>query len=216
MKILIVTLILILILLSAGFAWLSIGSWGAFNGLSSPDSLVSEWVSNSRSLNDSGRKLQIQTRAPLVMWSVIEGDYIPEIRGYQGNVEGAIPLALKIKWSWEITVGENITIFIPQIDSHFTVTVTQVKSQLRGIKVITATSVDDAVELLLTLGQNSTFANLGTPQGSYELVGTASYGWLVPSKHMDQHIDYVKSDYVLEKIREPSFKKQDIRGEAND
>ena len=48
--------------------------------------------------------------------------------------------------------------------------------------------------------------NIGTINGTYELVWTASFGWLMPSKNMDPNVDYTKSDYVIRKVTEPSGK----------
>ena len=203
-KTVISTFFFTLLCVTAGFTWLLSGPRNGSEKIVTPSLLDSEQVLDTKSLLYSPSSPLIQKRAPLVMWSLIEESNIPEIKGYQGNVAGAVPLELKTKWSSEIALGENIMLSIPQLDSELLLTVTQVKNQIRGIKVITATGIEDATDLLLTLGPSSTFANVGTPKGTYELVGTASYGWLMPSKNMDSNVDYTKPDYVIRKVTEPS------------
>ncbi len=78
-----------------------------------------------------------------------------------------------------------------------------IKTKIKGIKIIVAATPDNSVDLLLTIGNKHTFANISTPRGSYEFVGTTSHGWLMPSANMDQNVDYSKPDYVIKKIREP-------------
>ena len=205
-KTVIFTSILTLIFFTAGIIWLLSEPRNISEEIVTSNLIESEQALDTKSPPFAPSASLIQKKAPLVMWSLIEEGNIPEIKGYQGNVVDAVPLELKTKWSSEIALGDNIMLSVPQIDSELLLTVTQVKNQRRGIKVITATAIEDSADLLLTLGPRSTFANVGTMNGTYELVGTASFGWLMPSKNMDPNVDYTKPDYVTRKVTEPSGK----------
>ena len=205
-KTVISTFVLTLIFFTAGFIWLLSGPRKVSEEIVTSNLIDSEQVLDTAIPPYAPSASLIQKKAPLVMWSLIEESNIPDIKGYQGNVVDAVPLELKTKWSSEIALGDNIMLSVPQIDSDLLLTVTQVKNQRRGIKVITATAIEDSADLLLTLGPSSTFANVGTMKGTYELVGTASFGWLMPSKNMDPNVDYTKPDYVIRKVTEPSDK----------
>ena len=203
-KTVIFTSILTLILFATVIIWLLSGPRNISEEIGTSNSIENEQVLDTKFTPYAPSSSLTKKGNPLVMWSLIEESNIPEIKGYQGNVAGAVPLELKTQWSSEIALGENIMLSIPQIDSELLLTVTRVKNHIRGIKVITATGIEDSTDLLLTLGPSSTFANVGTPKGTYELVGTGSYGWLMPSKNMDPNVDYTKSDYVIHKVTEPS------------
>ena len=82
-----------------------------------------------------------------------------------------------------------------------TVVLEKIETHINGIKTITAASLDNSANLLVTIGQKSTFANISTPRGSYEFVGNTTHGWLMPSANMDQHVDYTKPDYVITEIK---------------
>ena len=203
-KSVIVTFIFTLILLFAGFIWLSKGPQYAPGKKTASTLADSQQILDTKQPYHSASSSPIKKGAPLVMWSLIEESNVPEIRGYQGDVVGAVPLEIKTKWASKIALGDNILLSIPQIDFELLLVVTQVKSRVRGIKVITATGIEESADLLLTLGPSSTFANINTPTGTYELVGTASFGWLMPSANMDPNVNYAKPDYVVQKNTEPS------------
>ena len=203
-KSVIVTFIFTFTLLFAGFIWLSRGPQDVPGKIAASTLAESQQILDTKQPHFSASSSPIRKSAPLVMWSLIEESNIPEIRGYQGGVVGAVPLKIKTTWSSKIALGDNILLSIPQIDVELLLVVTRVKSRVRGIKVITATGIEDSADLLLTLGPSSTFANIDTRKGTYELVGTASFGWLMPSANMDPNVNYAKPDYVVQKITDPS------------
>ncbi len=198
------SVILAFTLLFAGFIWLSRGPQDVPGNITASNLVDSQQILDPKQPHYSASSAPIKKSTPLVMWSLTEESIIPEIRGYQGNVVGAVPLKIKTKWLSKIALGDNILLSIPQIDFELLLVVTQVKSRVRGIKVITATGIEESADLLLTLGSSSTFANIDTLKGTYELVGSASFGWLMPSANMDPNVNYAKPDYVVQKITEPS------------
>ena len=202
-KSVIVTFIFTFTLLFAGFIWLSREPQDVPGRIAASTLADSQQVLDTKQPHHSASS-PIRKSVPLVMWSLIEESNIPEIRGYQGGVVGAVPLKIKTTWSSKIALGDNILLSIPQIDIELLLVVTRVKNRVRGIKVITATGIEDSADLLLTLGPSSTFANIDTLKGTYELVGTASFGWLMPSAIMDPNVNYAKPDYVVQKITDPS------------
>ena len=54
----------------------------------------------------------------------------------------------------------------------------------------------------ITVGAKNVFAQLGTSQGTFELVASNEMGWLMPSRYMDQHMDYSQPDYYV--VEEPT------------
>ena len=61
--------------------------------------------------------------------------------------------------------------------------------------------VDEAgrkYRFVVTAGPRNTFARLGTPKGTFELVASADLGWLMPTAGMDQHVDYGQPDYMID------------------
>ena len=140
-----------------------------------------------------------------VIWSVVNNQSeIPDIPGAQRDIEDAVPIGINYDSLLNLSVGDEIIVEIPQLNSQMTVVLEKIKTHISGIKTITATSLNNSANLLVTIGKKNTFANISTPRGSYEFVGNTTHGWLMPSANMDQHVDYTKPDYVITEI-EPSI-----------
>ncbi len=136
-----------------------------------------------------------------VIWSVVNNQSeIPDIPGAQRDIEDAVPIGINYDSLLNLSVGDEIIVEIPQLNSQMTVVLEKIKTHINSIKTITATSIDNSANLIVTIGKKSTFANISTPRGSYEFVGNKTHGWLMPSANMDQHVDYTKPDYVIREI----------------
>ncbi len=95
--------------------------------------------------------------------------------------------------------GHEIQFPIPQrgIVLHGEVTEVGGPPRARSIKG----EVDDEgtkYPFVLTLGRGSTFATITTSTGNYELYANLTYGWLMPSANMDDHVDYSLPDHFVE------------------
>ena len=126
---------------------------------------------------------------------------MPDIPGAQRDIEDAVPIGINYDSLLNLSVGDETIVEIPQLNSQMTVVLKKIKTHINGIKTITAASLDNSANLLVTIGKKSTFANISTSRGSYEFVGNTTHGWLMPSANMDQHVDYTKPDYVITKIK---------------
>ena len=136
-----------------------------------------------------------------VIWSVVNNQSeMPDIPGAQRDIEDAVPIGINYDSLLNLSVGDEIIVEIPQLNSQMTVVLEKIKTHINSIKTITATSIDNSANLIVTIGKKSTFANISTPRGSYEFVGNKTHGWLMPSANMDQHVDYTKPDYVIREI----------------
>ena len=136
-----------------------------------------------------------------VIWSVVNNQSeMPDIPGSQRDIEDAVPIGINYDLLLNLSVGDEIIFEIPQLNSQMTAVLEKIKTHINGIKTITATSVDNSANLMVTIGKKNTFANISTPRGSYEFVGNKTHGWLMPSANMDQHVDYTKPDYVIREI----------------
>ena len=126
---------------------------------------------------------------------------MPDIPGAQRDIEDAVPIGINYDSLLNLSVGDETIVEIPQLNSQMTVVIEKIETHINGIKTITAASLDNSANLLVTIGQKSTFANISTRRGSYEFVGNTTHGWLMPSANMDQHVDYTKPDYVITEIK---------------
>lgn len=100
-------------------------------------------------------------------------------------------------------VGERVSITIPQLGETYQPLIERVRDGPGDIRAYVGTLVERAGfrhSFVVTVGSRNTFANLSTPLGLYELVGNDKLGWLMPMVHMDQHVDYSKSDILPESV----------------
>ena len=94
-------------------------------------------------------------------------------------------------------VGSRASIPIPHLNRVYTPTIVEIKDHGNGARTWVA-MLDDEVpwRFTVTQGDQSLFAHLPTPEGTYELIATGEFGWLMPSADMAPDVDYSLSDVV--------------------
>ena len=97
---------------------------------------------------------------------------------------------------WEKELGNTIDIYIPQLQLTINAEIQSVNRVGRTI-TYEGRYTDDGRDFpfVITLGERSAFAHLPTSRGSYELFGNRNYAWLMPTEHMDDHVDYSLPDH---------------------
>ena len=131
---------------------------------------------------------------PLAIDSV-EPERLPE---YKEIVEGRVLVELSTgMWSWG--EGERITLAVPQTGAVYEPVIERVETMLGNNRSYVGRLIEDdfPYSFVITVGQRNTFANLSTPQGSFELVGGTELAWLMPVANMDRHVDYSQPDYYV-------------------
>ena len=131
---------------------------------------------------------------PLAIDSV-DPQRLPE---YKEIVEGRALVELSTgMWTWG--EGDRITLAVPQIGAVYEPVIERVDTMLGNNRSYVGRLIEDdfPYSFVITVGQRNTFANLSTPQGSFELVGDTELAWLMPVANMDQHVDYSQPDYYI-------------------
>lgn len=123
----------------------------------------------------------------------INPEWVPE---YHETVEGSLLVAIGDGMrTWN--AGDTIALPVPQIGEVFRPVIDDVETLIGTNRsyVGRTLAADAPYSFVITLGEHETFGHVGTPQGSYELVGNTRLAWLMPTANMDQHVDYSKPDY---------------------
>ena len=135
--------------------------------------------------------------APGVAWeavdaSVVESALIPDYE----QVEDAVLVAMGDGLNaWE--AGDLISIAVPQTGSTYTTVIDRVDTTLGRRSYLGRVAEGLPYSFVITVGERNAFAHVGTPQGTYELVGRGRFAWLMPTVNMDRHVDYSKPDYYI-------------------
>ena len=137
---------------------------------------------------------------PNTAWQPLEIDSVePErVPEYKEIVEGRVLVELSTgMWSWR--EGDRIAIAVPQIGAVYEPVIDRVETALGNNRSYVGRLIEAEFpySFVITVGQRNTFANLSTPQGSFELVGDTQLAWLMPVANMDQHVDYSQPDYYI-------------------
>ena len=137
---------------------------------------------------------------PNTAWQPLEIDSVdPErVPEYKEIVEGRVLVELSAgMWSWR--EGDRITVAVPQIGAVYEPVIERVETALGNNRSYVGRLIEAEFpySFVITVGQRNTFANLSTPQGSFELVGDTQLAWLMPVANMDQHVDYSQPDYFI-------------------
>ncbi len=140
---------------------------------------------------------------PGALWRVADAAAEADAPAYKEVVRDRVLVRLSdVAGRWR--VGDQITIPIPQLGQVYNPVVERIERAPGGNQSLIGTLLENAGQryrFVVTVGPKHTFAHLGTPQGSYELVANTELGWLMPTANMDQHVDYSKPDYFIPEDR---------------
>lgn len=136
------------------------------------------------------------------LWQSIDEESVEELPAYKEVVAGRALVRVtdvaNLSGAWR--VGDRIIVPIPQINETYTPVIERIESGPGDIRSYVGTltvAAGRAHRFTITTGPKNLFANLSTPLGDYELVATGELGWLMPTIHMDQHVDYSQPDYII-------------------
>lgn len=142
-------------------------------------------------------------RNPSVAWIDTSGTKVDErlIPSYKEEVEGSALVEISHLLD-RLEKGDTLHLTVPQESHTYKTSVDEVKRAL-GVASYSGRVVEgeNPLSFLITVGQNSVFANFSTPHASYELWGNRRYGLLMDYANIDQGVDYSKPDYYLPEER---------------
>ena len=100
-------------------------------------------------------------------------------------------------------VRDQIAIYIPQEDSEYQGTVSDVNVTAAGNQVIVGHLVDQGREyrFVFTVGAKQTFGTLHTPAGRYQLETREGVGRIISTATINQGLDFSQPDYVIPERR---------------
>ena len=144
------------------------------------------------------RSPQANTPAAPVLWQTVDPAQVDpaDKPTHREVVPGRVLVRLAVGFGhWN--AGDSLALAIPQDDAVFNAAIEEVHRGPGGARAFTGTlaAADAAHNFVLTVGRASTFANITTPAGRYELVGNRRYAWLMPVANMDRDVDYSVPDY---------------------
>ena len=137
--------------------------------------------------------------APL--WMVIDesavADPPPWADDWSTDGRALVEIAGIASLDWR--VGDRLTLPVPQLDETFRAVIEEIDDGFGARALLGVVSGEDGHmrRVVVTVGPESLFAFINTPQGSYELLADRRYGWLLPSSNMMAGGDFSKSDIVL-------------------
>ena len=160
---------------------------------------------NSTSRVDSAREFREEAApeadlpAGNAAWQVIDPDSVDELPEYKEVVPGrALVRISEVLQDWQ--EGDEVKLAIPQLGGSFDGVVERVDDDLWGNRSYTGLLKEPDgrdYRFVITVGPENVFAQLGTSQGTFELVASDEIGWLMASRYMDQHVDYSQPDYYI-------------------
>ena len=139
-------------------------------------------------------------------WVLVDPNTVDELPPYKEVVPGrALVRTLAAIQNWE--EGDPVVFGIPQLGTEFSGVIERTKQDTHGNRTHLGVVREDdggSYRFIVTVGPRNTFAHIGTSKGTFELVVTGgSLGWLMPTRFMDQHVDYTQPDYYIVEERRP-------------
>ncbi len=139
-------------------------------------------------------------------WVAADLDTVDPARipSYKETVKDSVLVALAEEmWNWQ--AGDQIVLTVPQIGESYASTINRVEVGLGNNRTYVGRLMDGELpySFVITVGDRNAFAFLGTPGGSYELVGNTELAWLMPTANLDQHVDYSEPDFYI--VEQPDY-----------
>ena len=108
---------------------------------------------------------------------------------------------------WTREPGEPIALTIPQLGTTYSTVIDRIETGVAGARSYVGRLEPGNLpySFVITVGEESILAFLGTSHGPFELVGNSDLAWLTPRSSYDELFDYTKDDYDIhrdEAIRE--------------
>ena len=130
------------------------------------------------------------------LWQVVDPSAVDAARlpAYKEVVEGRALVRL-LPRQGPFAAGDRPAVPVPQLGETYHPLVERVKVGPGSTHSVAghASGIDGSRHLFVyTVGPRSTFARIGTPHGTFELVANGELGWLMPTANMDRHVDYDK------------------------
>lgn len=136
----------------------------------------------------------------LASWKPIDEKSVSEeqLPSISDEVEGRVLVEISAAL-WSKAVGDRVQFSIPQREEVLVGRVTTVDAIIAHTRILEGTLEDGHQEFafVLTMGQTTTYAQIDTSTGSYELVGTRQHGWLMESAKIAPNIDYSLPDHFF-------------------
>lgn len=100
-----------------------------------------------------------------------------------------------------LLVGQEVNIPIPHLKSSVRVSIRTVDKLASGnTSILGKIDGNPLLDFVMTVGEKSTFATIGTEQGVYNLRGDESLAWIAPAKAFNHHVDPKVLDYRVPKL----------------
>ena len=177
-----------------------------------------EWredVADGRSAAAAGRAGAEARSAPVSASRPVAGSETPLWQAVDERTLGTLPYfsgewspkgrvlvrvggASAVAQAWQ--VGDRLAIPLPQTGETLRPVIDGIDNGPGYARSALGTAVDaDGVSrrVVVTVGPESVFAYIDTPNGSYELFADSDHGWLLPTASMMAGYDFSEPDYVL-------------------
>lgn len=123
---------------------------------------------------------------------------LPALSAYQ-DVAGKA-LVRFVEPQRRLSVGDRVAVTIPQLDETYRPLIERIENGPGSAYSAVGHAADGdggQHRFVYTAGPHSTFATIGTRQGTFELAASNELGWLMATANMDQHVDYSQPDYYI-------------------
>lgn len=97
-------------------------------------------------------------------------------------------------------VGDRLSIPLPHSGETYGLVIDEIDNGPGRSRAVLGKALDAegfSHRIVVTVGPQSMFAFIDTPEGPYELVAGSDYGWLLPTASMMAGFDYSEPDYIL-------------------
>lgn len=111
------------------------------------------------------------------------------------------PLKINKQHLADISMGDTVSLPIPQNGQNYEMSVKEVGRHINGDKSLKGFLVSNPeYTVVMTEGRNATFATINTPDGSFLLEASGNEGWMMSLAELDSLVDPNLVDYQVPEI----------------
>lgn len=129
-----------------------------------------------------------------VIWRA--NDNVANMPHLRSDITDAEPVSYERNLISNLSIGSTIEVLIPQLNESLSILITSSNLLSSGNVSFKGHLISDQLfSFVMTLGKNTMFATIGTPEGIYNVSGNKDSAWVIPAASLKKQMNTDILDY---------------------
>jgi len=164
--------------------------------ISQPVGLADDEVLSAAETDESEENVISQDEPTSIpsLWQTSENQHNPPI--LRSDIDDAVLVSYERAVINQLAIGSIVEIYIPQLDQSINILVTHSDLLASGnVSFRGHLESNSLFSFVMTLGETSMFATIGTPDGIFNVSGNQDSAWVIPAASLKKQMNTEMLDY---------------------